>query len=55
MMFTSSNAVRGIADRMKSLGIDSRALAHLKFGVNGPSTARALAEIGINADVIPDQ
>ncbi|MDA1281904.1 MAG: uroporphyrinogen-III C-methyltransferase [Chloroflexi bacterium] len=55
MMFTSSNAVRGIAARMKSLGIDSRALAHLKFGVNGPSTARALAEIGINADAIPDQ
>ena len=55
MMFTSSNAVRGIAARMKSLGIDSRALAHLKFGVNGPSTARALAEIGINADAIPVQ
>ena len=55
MMFTSSNAVRGIADRMKFLGIDSRALAHLRFGVNGPSTARALTEIGINADTIPDR
>lgn len=55
MMFTSSNAVRGIAARMKAIGIDSRALSHLKFGVNGPSTARALAEIGINADAIPDQ
>ena len=55
MMLTSSNAVRGIAARMKSLGIDSRSLAHLNFGVNGPSTARALAEIGINADAIPDQ
>ncbi len=55
MMFTSSNAVQGIAARMQAIGIDSRALAHLKFGVNGPSTARALAEIGINADLIPDQ
>jgi uroporphyrinogen III methyltransferase/synthase len=55
MMFTSSNAVRGIAARMKAIGIDSRALAHLKFGVNGPSTAKALAEIGINADLVPDQ
>jgi len=55
MMFTSSNAVRGIAARMQAIGIDSRALSHLKFGVNGPSTARALAELGINADVIPDQ
>ncbi|MBT6707088.1 MAG: uroporphyrinogen-III C-methyltransferase [Chloroflexi bacterium] len=55
MMFTSSNAVRGIATRMQALGIDSRELSHLKFGVNGPSTARALTEIGINADAIPDQ
>jgi uroporphyrinogen III methyltransferase / synthase len=55
MMLTSSNAVRGIAARMQALGIDTRSLAHLKFGVNGPSTARALAEIGINADAIPDQ
>ena len=55
MMFTSSNAVRGIAERMKAVGIDSRALSHLKFGVNGPSTARALAEIGIAADAMPEQ
>jgi uroporphyrinogen III methyltransferase/synthase len=55
MMLTSSNAVRGIAARMKAIGIDTRAFAHLKFGVNGPSTARALAEIGITADAIPDQ
>ena len=55
MMFTSSNAVRGIAERMKAVGIDSRALSHLKFGVNGPSTARALAEIGITADAMPDR
>jgi uroporphyrinogen III methyltransferase/synthase len=40
---------------MQALGIDSRELSHLKFGVNGPSTARALTEIGINADAIPDQ
>ncbi len=55
MMFTSSNAVRGVAARMKALGIDSRSLSQLKFGVNGPSTARALGEIGFNADAIPDQ
>lgn len=55
MMFTSSNAVRGIASRMKALGLDSRALARLKLGVNGPSTARALSEIGINADLIPNE
>ncbi|MDP7090912.1 MAG: uroporphyrinogen-III C-methyltransferase [Dehalococcoidia bacterium] len=53
MMLTSSNAVRGIAARMKAIGINSRSLSYLKFGVNGPSTARALAEIGINADAIP--
>lgn len=55
MMFTSSNAVRGVAARMRSVGIDSRALAHLKFGVIGPSTARALSGIGITPDAMPDQ
>ncbi len=55
IMLTSSNAVRGVAERMKAIGIDSRALSHLKFGVNGPSTARALTGIGINADAIPDE
>tara|TARA_Y100000590_G_scaffold332499_1_gene378038 strand:+ start:132 stop:1142 length:1011 start_codon:yes stop_codon:yes gene_type:complete len=55
MMFTSSNAVRGVSARMKALGIDSRSLSKLKFAVNGPSTARALGEIGFNADAIPDQ
>ncbi|MDP6667355.1 MAG: uroporphyrinogen-III C-methyltransferase [Dehalococcoidia bacterium] len=54
MMFTSSNAVRGITERMRVIGIDSRALAHLKFGVIGPSTARALAGIGITPDAMPD-
>jgi uroporphyrinogen III methyltransferase/synthase len=55
LMFTSSNAVRGLAARMDALGIDSRSLAHLKFGVNGPSTARALGEIGIKPDAIPNE
>jgi uroporphyrinogen III methyltransferase/synthase len=55
IMLTSSNAVRGIADRMKAIGVDSRVLAHLKFGVSGPSIARALAEIGITPDAMPDQ
>jgi len=55
LMFTSSNAVHGLAARMDALGIDSRSLAHLKFGVNGPSTARALGEIGIKPDAIPNE
>jgi uroporphyrinogen III methyltransferase/synthase len=55
MMLTSSNAVRGVADRMLSLGIDSRVFAHMKFAVNGPSTAKALSELGITADLMPSQ
>ena len=54
VMLTSSNAVRGMADRMRAVGIDSRAFAHLKFGVVGPSTARALSAVGITADAMPD-
>ncbi len=55
MMFTSSNAVRGVANRMLSLGIDSRVFAHVKFAVNGPSTAKALSELGITADLMPSK
>ena len=55
MMFTSSNAVRGFSDRLKALNTDSRSLSHLKFGVNGPSTATALSQLGITADLIPEQ
>lgn len=54
MMFTSSNAVRGVAARMQEMGIDSRALNHLKFGVIGPSTAKALLQIGFITDAIPN-
>ena len=55
MVLTSSNAVRGVADRMIDLGIDSRVFAHMKFAVNGPSTAKALSELGITADLMPSR
>ena len=55
VMLTSSNAVRGLTDRMRATGIDTRAFAHLQFGVVGPSTARALSAEGITADAMPDQ
>ncbi len=55
MVLTSSNAVRGVGERMVDLGIDSRVFAHMKFAVNGPSTANALSELGIMADLMPSQ
>jgi len=55
MVLTSSNAVRGVANRMIDLGIDSRVFAHMKFAVNGPSTAKALSELGITADLMPSR
>ena len=55
MVLTSSNAVRGVADRMIDLGIDSRVFAHMKFAVNGPSTAKALSELGITTDLMPSR
>jgi len=55
MVLTSSNAVRGLADRMIDLGIDSRVFSHMKFAVNGPSTAKALSELGITADLMPSR
>ncbi len=55
MMLTSSNAVGGVTDRMRAIGVDARVFAHLKFGVVGPSTARALSAAGITADAMPDE
>lgn len=53
--FTSANGVelffRGLMDR----GLDSRRLAHMKLAVLGPGTRRALADWGMQADLMPEE
>jgi uroporphyrinogen III methyltransferase/synthase len=52
---TSPNGARLLFDAMARRGLDARALAGTTVAVIGPGTARALAEHGIKADVIPER
>jgi len=52
---TSPNGVRLLFDAMREAGQDARALASSTVAAIGPGTARALAERGIVADVVPER
>jgi uroporphyrinogen III methyltransferase / synthase len=52
---TSPNGVKGLFDRLAAGGRDARALASSQIAAIGPGTARALAEHGITADVVPER
>ncbi len=52
---TSPNGVAILFDRLAERGEDARALAGATVAAIGPGTARALAEHGIAADVVPER
>ncbi len=52
---TSPNGVGILFDRLAERGEDARALAAATVAAIGPGTARALAEHGILADVVPER
>jgi uroporphyrinogen III methyltransferase/synthase len=52
---TSANGVERLFERLAAGGRDARALAGARIAAIGPGTARALAEHGIVADVIPER
>lgn len=52
---TSPNGVGGLFERLAAGGRDARALAGARVAAIGPGTARALAERGIVADVVPER
>ncbi len=52
---TSPNGVRLLFERLAAAGRDARALAGARVAAIGPGTARALAEHGINADIVPER
>jgi uroporphyrinogen III methyltransferase/synthase len=55
IVFTSPNGVRFTLDRMQALGLEPGMLCHARIATVGPRTARALAEQGVEADVLaPD-
>jgi uroporphyrinogen III methyltransferase / synthase len=52
---TSPNGVRLLFEAMAAGGADARALAGATVAAIGPGTARALAERGVVADVVPER
>jgi uroporphyrinogen III methyltransferase/synthase len=52
---TSPNGVRLLFEAIAAAGLDARALAGATVAAIGPGTARALAEVGIAADVVPER
>jgi len=52
---TSPNGVRLLFEAMESTGLDARALAGVTVAAIGPGTARALAERGVLADMVPER
>jgi uroporphyrinogen III methyltransferase / synthase len=52
---TSPNGVRLLFAAMEEAGLDARALAGVTVAAIGPGTARALAERGVLADIVPER
>jgi len=52
---TSPNGVRLLFEAIAAAGLDARALAGATVAAIGPGTARALAERGVLADVVPER
>ena len=55
VVFTSQNAVKYFRERLWALGRDARVLSRTKIAVIGTATASSLAEVGLRADLIPDE
>jgi uroporphyrinogen III methyltransferase/synthase len=55
LCLTSPNGVGLLFEAMEGVGLDARALAGVTVAAIGPGTARALAERGVLADVVPER
>jgi uroporphyrinogen III methyltransferase/synthase len=51
--FTSTNAVKAVREHLENVGLDARAFAGVKLAAVGSSTAAALADFGLRADLVP--
>jgi uroporphyrinogen III methyltransferase/synthase len=54
LIFTSVNGARAFFNRLWEVGLDSRAVSRLKLAAIGPTTAEALEEYRLRADVVPE-
>ncbi|HWA54823.1 MAG TPA: uroporphyrinogen-III C-methyltransferase [Solirubrobacterales bacterium] len=55
IVLTSPNGVRLLFEAIRKAGLDARALSGTTVAAIGPGTARALAKIGISADIVPER
>jgi uroporphyrinogen III methyltransferase/synthase len=55
LVFSSSNGVRYLLDRVAAVGRDLRCLGGVKLATVGPGTAATLADYRLRADLIPDE
>ncbi|MCH7989976.1 MAG: uroporphyrinogen-III C-methyltransferase [Planctomycetes bacterium] len=54
IVFTSSNGVNGLLDRIWEIGGDLRQLGSAKLAVIGPGTAEALQQFHLRSDLMPE-
>jgi len=55
LVFTSVNGVEALLNRLLTIGLDLRALGHLRIAAIGPATAAALARFHLRADLVPER
>lgn len=55
IVLTSPNGVRLLFEAIRNAGLDARALNGATVAAIGPGTARALAKVGISADIVPER
>ncbi len=53
LVFTSANGVTAFLGRLDKLGLDLRALGHLRLAGIGPKTAETLRQFHLHADLVP--
>jgi uroporphyrinogen III methyltransferase/synthase len=53
IVFTSTNAVRAVREKLADYGLDARAFAGTKIAAVGEQTAAALRDFGIGPDLVP--
>lgn len=54
LIFTSVNGVEAFFERLWTIGLDTRAVAHMQIAAIGSATASALEDRSLRADVVPD-
>ncbi|HEX6468648.1 MAG TPA: bifunctional uroporphyrinogen-III C-methyltransferase/uroporphyrinogen-III synthase [Streptosporangiaceae bacterium] len=53
IVFTSTNAVRAVREKLADYGLDARAFAGIKIAAVGEQTAAALRDFGVVPDLVP--